>query len=143
MDKRRGNFEPTYKKCTECGSNVRQFKNNKRSDDDKCSKCRWTINRKAYIKKYSSTDSFKEKAHKYYKKTYKPLSMSGRYYDFETHRELAINSGIENMPEWIEVHQMGLMPDGIYRRPDQYLKKTLPPSAIVSRNRRCTYNKVE
>ena len=51
MDKRRGNFEPTYKKCTECGSNVRQFKNNKRSDDDKCSKCRWTINRKAYIKK--------------------------------------------------------------------------------------------
>ena len=65
------------------------------------------------------------------------------YYDFETHRELAINSGIENMPEWIEVHQMGLMPDGIYRRPDQYLKNTLPPSAIVSRNRRCTYKKVE
>ncbi len=37
------------------------------------------------------------------------------HYDFETHRELAINSGIQQQREWYECHKMGLMPDGIYR----------------------------
>ena len=41
------------------------------------------------------------------------------YYDFETHRELAINSGIEYIREWRECHTRGFMPDGIYRNPDK------------------------
>ena len=41
------------------------------------------------------------------------------YHDFETHRELAVNSGIQSQPEWVECHQRGFFPDGIYRNPDK------------------------
>ncbi len=41
------------------------------------------------------------------------------YYDFETHRQLAMGSGIETALEWKMCHKMGLIPDGIYRNPDQ------------------------
>ncbi len=41
------------------------------------------------------------------------------YYDFETHRELAINSGIQNEREWYECFKRGFMPDGIYGSPDK------------------------
>ena len=43
----------------------------------------------------------------------------GLFHDFETHRELAINSGIQNQREWSECCKMGLMPDGIYADPQQ------------------------
>ena len=41
------------------------------------------------------------------------------FYDFETHRELAISSGIRTQIEWYECHKMGLFPYGIYSNPDQ------------------------
>ena len=41
------------------------------------------------------------------------------YCDFETHREFAMNSGIQSYNEWRECHTLGLMPDGIYRDPDR------------------------
>ena len=45
------------------------------------------------------------------------------YYDFETHRELAMSSGIQSQREWIECHKMGLVPDGIYRNPYQAFRR--------------------
>ena len=42
-----------------------------------------------------------------------------KYYDFETHRELAMNSGIQSQPEWVECHQRGFLPDGIVQNPDR------------------------
>ena len=48
------------------------------------------------------------------------------YYDFETHRELAISSGIQSHPEWIECYKLGFMPDGIYRNPDREFKRKGP-----------------
>jgi hypothetical protein len=49
-----------------------------------------------------------------------PLSLHyDSYYDFETHRELAIHSGINYAKEWYECHTMGLMPNGIYHSPDR------------------------
>ena len=45
------------------------------------------------------------------------------YHDFETHRELAINSGIENSREWHECFKLGLMPDGIYLDPYQAFRR--------------------
>ena len=41
------------------------------------------------------------------------------YYDFETHRELAMSSGVENMREWIECSKLGLLPDGIHSHPEK------------------------
>ena len=46
---------------------------------------------------------------------YKPQDS---YHDFETHRELAINSGIQSQREWFECFKMGLFPDGIYSQPN-------------------------
>ena len=45
------------------------------------------------------------------------------YYDFETHRELAMNSGIENMREWFECSKRGLLPDGIYSHPENIFRR--------------------
>ena len=41
------------------------------------------------------------------------------FHDFETHRGLAMSSGIRTQMEWYECHKMGLFPDGIYSNPDQ------------------------
>ena len=41
------------------------------------------------------------------------------FHDFETHRELAITSGINDAREWKECYKLGLFPDGIYSNPDQ------------------------
>ena len=48
---------------------------------------------------------------------------SGFYYDFETHREFAMNSGIQNVREWYECHRRGFFPDGIYSQPNQAFRK--------------------
>ena len=45
------------------------------------------------------------------------------YCDFETHRELAINSGINESREWWECHKMGFMPDGIYWEPGRAFRR--------------------
>ena len=45
------------------------------------------------------------------------------FYDLETHRQLAMNSGIETVREWIEVYKMGMMPDGIVCRLSEFFKK--------------------
>ena len=42
------------------------------------------------------------------------------HYDFETHRELAMNSGIQSKREWKECYKMGLFPDGIYQDPAKH-----------------------
>ena len=63
-----------------------------------------------------------ERHHLYYGKTrtskreYYPHNS---YHDFETHRELAINCGIQNQREWFECFKLGLMPDGIYQNPNK------------------------
>ena len=41
------------------------------------------------------------------------------HYDFETHRELAISSGISEAREWYECAKRGFLPDGIYHNPAQ------------------------
>ena len=45
------------------------------------------------------------------------------YYDFETHRELAMSSGIEIQWEWYECFKLGLMPDGIYYSPHKKFRR--------------------
>ena len=45
------------------------------------------------------------------------------YHDFETHRELAINSGIRTEREWYECHKIGLFPDGIYQNPNTAFRR--------------------
>tara|TARA_B100000029_G_C17277509_1_gene852220 strand:+ start:233 stop:628 length:396 start_codon:yes stop_codon:yes gene_type:complete len=41
------------------------------------------------------------------------------FYDYDTHKQLAMNSGIRTSFEWHECHELGLMPDGIYHDPDK------------------------
>ena len=50
----------------------------------------------------------------------------GAYHDFETHHQLAINSGIETALEWRECVKLGLMPDGIYQNPADAFKRKGP-----------------
>ena len=45
------------------------------------------------------------------------------YYDFETHREFAMSSGIQSYDEWRECFKLGLMPDGIYSSPDREFRR--------------------
>ena len=47
-------------------------------------------------------------------------------HDFETHHQLAINSGIETALEWRECVKLGLMPDGIYQNPADAFKRKDP-----------------
>ena len=61
----------------------------------------------------------------YYRKkhpNYKPRRDSP-HYDFETHRELAINSGIQSQREWHECYKLGFMPDMIYFNPDKAFRR--------------------
>ncbi len=44
---------------------------------------------------------------------------STKYYDFETHRQLAIHSGIKTVSEWFECYRLGFFPIGIYCSPEQ------------------------
>ena len=52
------------------------------------------------------------------------------HYDFETHRELAMNSGIQNQREWFECSKRGLLPDGIYSHPDQSFRNSSKEKAL-------------
>ena len=58
-----------------------------------------------------------------YRKEHPNVKHYDSYHDFETHRELAMNSGIENMREWRECCKIGLMPDGIYCNPHKKFRR--------------------
>ena len=45
------------------------------------------------------------------------------FHDYETHRELAMASGIKTQPEWVECYKLGFMPDGIYFSPDREFRE--------------------
>ena len=45
------------------------------------------------------------------------------FYNFQTHKELAVHSGIMNAKEWNECHKMGLMPEGIYSSPPRKFRR--------------------
>ncbi len=59
----------------------------------------------------------------WYGKKHPNVKRHDSYYDFETHRELAMNSGIENMREWLECSKRGLLPDGIYSHPENIFRR--------------------
>ena len=61
-----------------------------------------------------------------YRKKHPNVKRRDAYYDFETHRELAMNSGINGSREWHECYKMGLFPDGIYHSPDDVFKRKGP-----------------
>lgn len=46
------------------------------------------------------------------------------FYDYDTHKQLAMNSGIRTSFEWHECHELGLMPDGIYHDPDKTFSRS-------------------
>ena len=52
-----------------------------------------------------------------------PNAKHHSFYDFETHRELAINSGIQSQREWFECFKLELMPDGIYQNPNKVFRR--------------------
>ena len=56
------------------------------------------------------------------------------HYDFETHRELAMNSGIETQREWWECHKMGLIPNGIYADPPQAFREQFKRKGPLKNN---------
>ena len=45
------------------------------------------------------------------------------YYDFETHRELAMSSGIQSQREWVECSKLRLLPDGIHSHPEKAFRR--------------------
>ena len=55
----------------------------------------------------------------YYRKKHPNCKPQDSYHDFETHRELAMSSGIRTQMEWRECCKIGLMPNGIHSRPDR------------------------
>ena len=68
-----------------------------------------------------------EKQKEYYRQykqkknpNYKPHDS---YYDFETHRELAMSSGIQSMREWRECFKLGFMPNWIYYSPERAFRR--------------------
>ena len=62
--------------------------------------------------------------HRDYMRMYKGYkSKRDSFYDFETHRELAMNSGIKESREWKECHQRGFMPDEIYADPSRAFRR--------------------
>ncbi len=78
---------------------------------------------------YKDPEKQREEWHKYYLKkckkkdpNYKPR-ITGRYYYFEAHHQLAMSSGIESAWEWRECFKLGLMPDGMYSNPDNAFRR--------------------
>ena len=73
-------------------------------------------------------EKFRAKSREYYRE--KHPNCKHRYgvfhHDFETHRQLAINCGIETALEWKMCHKMGLFPDGIYQDPAEAFKRKGP-----------------
>ena len=49
--------------------------------------------------------------------------MSQKYESLEVHHELGMASGINSKAEWIEVFNLGMMPEGIVKRPDLIFQK--------------------
>ena len=49
--------------------------------------------------------------------------MSQKYESLEVHHELGMASGIHSKTEWIEVFNLGMMPEGIVKRPDLIFQK--------------------
>ena len=59
----------------------------------------------------------------WYRKKHPNAKHYDSYCDFETHRELAIHSGIQSKQEWRECFKLGLMPDGIYADPERVFRR--------------------
>ena len=57
---------------------------------------------------------------------------SNQFYDFETHKTFARESGFESYNEWEEVSSKGWLPNGIYRNPQRSFK---PDDVHNRRNR--------
>ena len=45
------------------------------------------------------------------------------FHDYDTHKQLAMNSGINSAVEWHECHKMRLFPDGIYSNPNKAFRR--------------------
>ena len=77
--------------------------------------------------RYREDPDFAEKSREYqrnYRKIKNPnIKRRDSYHDFETHRELAMSSGIQSYNEWRECFKLGLMPDGIYSSPDREFRR--------------------
>ena len=46
-----------------------------------------------------------------------------KFYDYDTHKQLAMNSGINSAVEWHECHKMRFFPDGIYSNPNKAFRR--------------------
>ena len=79
--------------------------------------------RKNKEKKREYKEKNKEKIREYKEKRLGRKIKRRVFYDLETHRQLAMNSGIETTVEWLEVYKMGMMPDGIVSQPSESFKK--------------------
>ncbi len=77
--------------------------------------------------RYREDLDYAEKQREYqrnYRKIKNPnIKPRDSYCDFETHREFAMNSGIQSYNEWRECFKLGLMPDGIYSSPDREFRR--------------------
>ncbi len=71
------------------------------------------------VKKKEYLGQWRKKNPNYYRERWRNKNPMQTYHDFETHHQLAINSGIETVLEWVMCHKMGLFPDGIYANPNQ------------------------
>ena len=62
---------------------------------------------------------FKER----YRKEHPNAKRHESFYEFDTHYQLAIHSGIQSNHEWRECCKIGLMPNGIHSRPDRVFRR--------------------
>ena len=74
-------------------------------------------------KEYQREWAFKKAKEKNPNAKHRDGNFFRNFYDFETHRELAMSSGIQNQREWVECHQRGFLPDGIYSNPNQVFRR--------------------
>ena len=78
-------------------------------------------------RRYREDPDYAKKAREYQKERYIKEHPNAKrrdsYCDFETHREFAMNSGIQSYNEWRECFKLGLMPDGIYSSPDREFRR--------------------
>ena len=93
-----------------------------REDSDYAEKAREYRDRR-----YREDSDYAEKAREYqrnYRKIKNPnIKRHDSYHDFETHHQLAINSGIQSQREWRECYIRGFMPNGIYIDPERSFRR--------------------
>ncbi len=81
--------------------------------------------RREYQKEWKKKNSkYNSKYQRNYRKIKNPnVKHHDSYYDFETHRELAMSSGIQSQREWRECYIRGFMPNGIYIDPERSFRR--------------------